>query len=182
FAAALDARHLQRFKNEAQAAAHLHHTNIEPVYGVGCERGVHYYAMQYIEGQTVAAIIAELRRLAGLDSEKREDPAGTAAELTRDLASGRWTPAGRAARAASLSATVVARESPSRPRLDGSPAVAARRSPAPPSSENSTRKPAYFRTVAHLGVQAARGLEPAHSLGVIHRDIKPSNLILHAPC
>jgi serine/threonine protein kinase len=49
FAAALDAKQLQRFKNEAQAAAHLHHTNIVPVISVGCERGVHYYAMQYIE-------------------------------------------------------------------------------------------------------------------------------------
>jgi hypothetical protein len=54
FAAALDPKQLQRFKNEAQAAAHLHHTNIVPVYAVGCERGVHYYAMQYIEGQTLA--------------------------------------------------------------------------------------------------------------------------------
>ena len=62
FAAALDARQLQRFKNEAQAAACLHHTNIVPVFGVGCERGVHYYAMQYIEGQTLAAIIKNLRR------------------------------------------------------------------------------------------------------------------------
>src|SRR5205823_4848500 len=61
FAAALDAKQLQRFKNEAQAAAHLHHQNIVPVYGVGCERGVHYYAMQFIEGQTLAAVIAELR-------------------------------------------------------------------------------------------------------------------------
>jgi eukaryotic-like serine/threonine-protein kinase len=61
FAAALDARQLQRFKNEAQAAAWLHHTNIVPVFGVGCERGVHYYAMQYIEGQTLAAIIKSLR-------------------------------------------------------------------------------------------------------------------------
>src|SRR5689334_15236890 len=62
FAAALDARQLQRFKNEAQAAACLHHTNIVPVFGVGCERGVHYYAMQYIEGQTLAAMIENLRR------------------------------------------------------------------------------------------------------------------------
>jgi hypothetical protein len=61
FAAALDARQLQRFKNEAQAAAHLHHTNIVPVFGVGCERGVHFYAMQYIEGQTLAQIIADLK-------------------------------------------------------------------------------------------------------------------------
>jgi serine/threonine protein kinase/Flp pilus assembly protein TadD len=61
FASALDARQLQRFKNEAQAAAGLHHTNIVPVFGVGCERGVHYYAMQYIEGQTLAAFIKKLR-------------------------------------------------------------------------------------------------------------------------
>src|SRR4029077_9793733 len=46
FAAAMDPKQLQRFKNEAQAAAQLHHTNIVPVFGVGCERGVHYYAMQ----------------------------------------------------------------------------------------------------------------------------------------
>ena len=42
FAAALDARQLQRFKNEAQAAACMHHTNIVPVFATGCERGVHY--------------------------------------------------------------------------------------------------------------------------------------------
>jgi serine/threonine protein kinase len=62
FAAALDARALQRFKHEAQAAGHLLHTNIVPVYFVGCERGVHFYAMQYVEGQTLAAFIADLRR------------------------------------------------------------------------------------------------------------------------
>jgi serine/threonine protein kinase len=65
FAAALDPRRLQRFKNEALAAASLHHEHIVPVYFVGCERGVHFYAMQYIDGLSVAAIIAELRRLAG---------------------------------------------------------------------------------------------------------------------
>src|SRR5207245_3539962 len=57
FAAALDAKQLQRFKNEAQAAAHLHHTNIVPVYAVGVERGVHFYAMQLIAGQNLAAVI-----------------------------------------------------------------------------------------------------------------------------
>src|SRR5207237_10291028 len=62
FAAALDARQLQRFKNEAQAAAQLHHPNIVPVYAVGCERGVHFYAMQLIEGQSLAALIHKLRQ------------------------------------------------------------------------------------------------------------------------
>src|SRR5438874_1604260 len=49
-----------------QAPAHLHHTNIVPVHAIGCERGVHYYAMQYIEGPTLAAVIGDLRRHAGL--------------------------------------------------------------------------------------------------------------------
>ncbi len=61
FAAALDGRQLQRFKQEAMAAAHLHHTNIVPVHAVGEERGVHYYAMQLIEGQNLAALVEELR-------------------------------------------------------------------------------------------------------------------------
>jgi serine/threonine protein kinase len=63
FAAALDARQLQRFKNEAQAAAHLHHPHIVPIYAVGCERGVHFYAMQFVEGQSLADVIAELQHL-----------------------------------------------------------------------------------------------------------------------
>ena len=61
FAWSLDTRQLQRFKNEARAAAQLHHQNIVPVYAVGCERGVHFFAMQYIEGQTLAELIREMR-------------------------------------------------------------------------------------------------------------------------
>ncbi len=61
FAAALDSKHLQRFKTEAYAAAQLHHTNIVPVYAVGCERGMHFYAMQLIEGRSIAEVIDELR-------------------------------------------------------------------------------------------------------------------------
>src|SRR5260370_14191356 len=67
FAAAFDSKQLQRFKNEAHAAAGLQHTNIVPVYFVGCERGVHFYAMQFVEGQTLAALIKDLRQLAGSD-------------------------------------------------------------------------------------------------------------------
>ncbi|HEV3261650.1 MAG TPA: protein kinase [Gemmataceae bacterium] len=70
FLAALEPKQLQRFKNEAQAAAHLHHTNIVPVFAVGCERGVHFYAMQYIEGQTLAAVIQQWRGTRGEGREK----------------------------------------------------------------------------------------------------------------
>jgi len=64
FAAALDPRQLQRFTLEAKAAAQLHHSNIVPVFAVGVEQGAHYYAMQYIEGQSLACLVEDLKRLA----------------------------------------------------------------------------------------------------------------------
>jgi serine/threonine protein kinase len=69
FAAVLDPRHLQRFKNEALAAANLDHPNIVEVYGVGCERGIHFYAMRLVEGVTLAEVVA--------DSATRDDVSHT---------------------------------------------------------------------------------------------------------
>lgn len=71
-AAALDARQLQRFRNEAQAAAQLHHTHIVPVYAVGCDRSVNYYAMQLIDGQSLADVIADLRAEAAAGKDQSE--------------------------------------------------------------------------------------------------------------
>jgi eukaryotic-like serine/threonine-protein kinase len=62
FTAALDPLQLRRFQTEAHAAAQLHHTNIVPVFSVGCERGVYYYAMQFINGRTLAQIILDQKR------------------------------------------------------------------------------------------------------------------------
>jgi serine/threonine protein kinase/tetratricopeptide (TPR) repeat protein len=72
FAATMDPRHLQRFHNEARAAAGLHHTNIVPVHAVGQERGVHFYAMQFIEGRGLDDLIAEQR--AGSDQTSSAGP------------------------------------------------------------------------------------------------------------
>jgi serine/threonine protein kinase/Tfp pilus assembly protein PilF len=80
FAAALDPPRLARFKLEAQAAAQLHHTNIVPVYSVGVERGVHYYAMQFIEGRSLAEVICDLR-----------GPQAEADTVARDLTEGHST-------------------------------------------------------------------------------------------
>src|SRR5438477_7600817 len=61
--ALLDPRHLGRFQREARSAARLHHTNIVPVFGVGEQDGLHYYVMQFIQGQGLDLVLDELRRL-----------------------------------------------------------------------------------------------------------------------
>jgi WD40 repeat protein/serine/threonine protein kinase len=74
--ARLDPRQLARFHREARAAAKLHHTNIVPVFGVGEQDGLHYYVMQFIAGQSLDAVLEELRRVRRL---RRSQPAATGA-------------------------------------------------------------------------------------------------------
>src|SRR5262249_27325943 len=66
----------ERFRREARAAARLHHSNIVPVYEVGQEGDVRYYAMQFIDGLGVDAVIAELHRL--LDRARAQSRTKTA--------------------------------------------------------------------------------------------------------
>ncbi len=61
FAALAHEKSLQRFRNEVRAAAALDHPHIVSVYSVGEDRGIHYFAMQLIRGQTLAEYIAGLK-------------------------------------------------------------------------------------------------------------------------
>jgi eukaryotic-like serine/threonine-protein kinase len=70
----LDERQLQRFKNEARAAASLHHPHIVPVFSVGSDKGVHYYAMQLIEGRTLDQFVRQLRGDENLQQSQLVEP------------------------------------------------------------------------------------------------------------
>ncbi|MCA9217206.1 MAG: protein kinase, partial [Planctomycetales bacterium] len=72
FAALLDAHHIDRFRNEARAAAMLRHPNIVNVHSVGCDRGVHFYAMDLIQGQSLSEIIARLSGSGNPDGPSNE--------------------------------------------------------------------------------------------------------------
>jgi serine/threonine protein kinase/Flp pilus assembly protein TadD len=156
YAAMLDARQLKRFQNEAQAAASLHHTNIVPVHAVGCERGVHYYAMQFIEGRTLERVIADLRQVGHVSNVPLQMKARHVENVPHDNAP-----------SAEDSITL----DPS--AADTVPAVQAAL-----STHRSVRTSDFFRNVAELAIQVAEALHYAHEEGVTHRDIKPSNLIL----
>ncbi len=69
-----------RFRVEAQAAAMLRHPHIVPVFASGCDQGTHYYAMQLIEGRSLAELLREPAR------SGRGLPARDAAELARQAA------------------------------------------------------------------------------------------------
>ncbi len=182
FALTLDPRQLQRFKNEARAAAQLHHTNIVPIYSVGCERGVHFYAMQYVEGQSLAAAVRELRQLAGREGGPGP-PTSHGGDDDQPTGSYRRNDEGRNPndeRMPNDEARMTKEEG-------AAPVAAAHAEVTPIGLRHSTfdilstfgfRHSSFFRAAARLGVQAATALEHAHQLGVVHRDIKPANLLV----
>ena len=69
----LDPSFLERFRREARAAGLLQHPHIVPVFGIGEQRGLHYYAMQFIEGEGLDRILRGLRaeRDAGGEAPRR---------------------------------------------------------------------------------------------------------------
>ncbi len=83
---AVDRTTLERFRREARAAARLHHTNIVPVYEVGQDGDLRFYAMQFIQGQSLDGVIAELRHLRNQShSRGTEEGRAEGGALTRSL-------------------------------------------------------------------------------------------------
>jgi WD40 repeat protein len=183
-----DAVALERFRREARAAARLHHTNIVPVFEVGEEAGVWFYAMQLIDGQPLNAVVEDLRRLAAGGARRPSDPTAPASpEAAKRADSGEQTAGGGIAGALLTGALVP------HPLLDPSSGEVRRSSDqdlpeadraAPPrevglSGARPGRRP-YFDAAAGIARQAALALAYAHGRGVLHRDIKPANLLLDA--
>lgn len=168
----LDPRKIQRFTNEAQAAALLHHSNIVPIYAVGCDSGVHFYAMQLIDGQSLAVALNDLRWKSG----HREEGAGSQTE-TFESNNNSTAGATRAVIGPAKDPRSASRESPDseatnlESTIDDPDLIT---QGAPFASD------AYIRRIARLMIEAAEALEHAHQVGVVHRDIKPANLILDA--
>jgi serine/threonine protein kinase len=60
---ARDADFVRRFHAEATAVAKITHPNVVPIYFIGEDAGHHFFAMQFIAGQSLAQRLAEQHRL-----------------------------------------------------------------------------------------------------------------------
>jgi serine/threonine-protein kinase len=56
---------VKRFQREARAVASISHPNIAQIYRVGTYGDLHYYAMEFVDGQSLEQMIAESSRLSG---------------------------------------------------------------------------------------------------------------------
>ena len=158
-----------RFQREAQAAAKLHHAHIVPIFGLGEDNGVYYYAMEYVDGPGLNAIIKQVEDCpteAGSQTDSKSGSSDLAETILLD----------RSGSGVAIAPSTGAGGSPSGSAADGAAPGASSLDMYDAPARPRTRQ--QFVMVARHMATIAGALDYAHGEGVIHRDIKPHNLLL----
>jgi serine/threonine protein kinase len=158
-----DAKSAERFAREYRALGRVDDPHLVKVYTSGSEGDQWFYAMELIEGTTLAPICKRLQaqsaNAAAIVPETWKEAVTTSCEEVRRAEQPLSTPG-----VTQFDAEIPPEE-----------IAAAPQSQAPPVEAQS-----YVRQVVELIRQVATAADKLHKVGVVHRDIKPGNIMITA--
>jgi eukaryotic-like serine/threonine-protein kinase len=154
-----DPRAEARFAREIRALGHVEHPHLVKIFVSGSEGEQWFYAMELVEGATLAAVCEKLQG-------RSSHPDTVDAQAWQETVSAVCAEARQAEKPLS-DAPTIASPMPSAPEPD------AQRSPLRMGRS-------YVRQAAELVRQVAEATHALHERGILHRDIKPGNIIVTA--
>ncbi|MCA9127304.1 MAG: serine/threonine protein kinase [Planctomycetales bacterium] len=166
----LSSKAILRFRREAEAAGKLHHTNIVPIYTTGEDKGIHFYAMELIDGPSLDQVIKERTHS---ENGTDESLAATASRFSDTRSEQRFAFDG--VEMLNVTHPPACGRVASHANGEGSSSSSTTSNSSTISTTSGT---IYFDEVATMIADVAEALDHAHEHGVIHRDVKPSNLLL----
>jgi eukaryotic-like serine/threonine-protein kinase len=162
-----DPKSEQRFAREIHALGRVEHPNVVKIFTSASDKEHWFYAMELVEGASLANICAQLAKGGRTDVGNTEwlQAASTASEKSRKSE-------------LPLTTEEAITKSVRLPRAQLQEALRAQPQDGLPGAAALRGDRSHIFQVAEIGRQVAEAAHALHDAGIIHRDIKPGNIML----